>query len=67
MAKDRVHSTQEDKLIREAQADVNTEEHSRDDLSINDSRVFVKALINPRSVNDRLRDTVRRYRHVTGF
>ncbi|TIW91645.1 MAG: DUF1778 domain-containing protein [Mesorhizobium sp.] len=65
MTKDRVNSTQEDKLMREAQADVNTEEHSQPDLSVNDSSVFVEALINPRSINDRLRDTVRRYRHVT--
>ncbi|MCF6126154.1 DUF1778 domain-containing protein [Mesorhizobium sp. M7A.F.Ca.CA.001.07.2.1] len=66
MTKDRVNSTQEDKLMREERADVNTEGHSQLDLSVNDSRVFVEALINPRSVNDRLRDTVRRYRHVTG-
>ncbi|MER9601412.1 DUF1778 domain-containing protein [Mesorhizobium sp. M0243] len=66
MTKDRVNSTQEDKLMREVQADVNTEEHSPLDLSVNDSRVFVEALINPRSVNDRLRDTVRGYRHNTG-
>ncbi|RWN19949.1 MAG: DUF1778 domain-containing protein [Mesorhizobium sp.] len=46
---------------------MNTEGHSQLDLSVNDSRVFVEALINPRSVNDRLRDTVRCYRHVTGF
>ncbi|RWO66412.1 MAG: DUF1778 domain-containing protein [Mesorhizobium sp.] len=67
MTKDRVNSTQEDKLMREERADVNTEGHSQLDLSVNDSRVFVEALINPRSVNDRLRDTVRCYRHVTGF
>ncbi|RUW88259.1 DUF1778 domain-containing protein [Mesorhizobium sp. M7A.F.Ca.US.010.02.1.1] len=52
--------------MRETQTGVNTEEHSRFDLSVNDSRVFVEALINPRSVNDRLRDTVRGYRHNTG-
>jgi uncharacterized protein (DUF1778 family) len=67
MTKNRVNSTQAKKPMRETQADVNTEEHSRFDLSINDSRIFVEALINPRSVNDRLRDTVRRYRHVTGI
>jgi uncharacterized protein (DUF1778 family) len=67
MTKDRVNSTQHEKLMREAQADMNTEEHERLDLSPNDSRIFVEALINPRSVNDRLRDTVRRYREPTGI
>jgi uncharacterized protein (DUF1778 family) len=42
------------------------EEHQRLDLSIRDSRAFVDALINPQPVNDRLRDTVRRYRQATG-
>mgnify|MGYP001548582146 CR=1 FL=1 len=66
MTKDRVNSTQDEKLVREAQADMNTEEHGWLDLSPNDSRIFVEALTNPRSVNDRLRDTVRRYRDITG-
>jgi uncharacterized protein (DUF1778 family) len=42
------------------------EEHQRLDLSIHDSEAFVDALINPKPVNDRLRDTVRRYRQATG-
>ncbi|RWD93343.1 MAG: DUF1778 domain-containing protein [Mesorhizobium sp.] len=36
------------------------------DLSVNDCRVFVEALVNPRPVNDCLRDTVRRDREATG-
>jgi len=42
------------------------EEHQRLDLSVRDSQAFVEALINPQPVNDRLRDTVRGYRQVTG-
>jgi uncharacterized protein (DUF1778 family) len=42
------------------------EEHQSIDLSVRDSQAFVEALINPRPVNDRLRDTVRRYRQATG-
>lgn len=42
------------------------EEHQRLDLSLRDSETFVHALINPQPVNDRLRDTVRRYRQATG-
>lgn len=42
------------------------EEHQRIDLSLRDSQAFVEALLNPPPVNDRLRDTVRRYRQVTG-
>ncbi|WP_256890102.1 type II toxin-antitoxin system TacA family antitoxin [Acidomonas methanolica] len=42
------------------------EEHSQLALSVRDSEAFVDALINPRPVNDRLRDTVRRYRERTG-
>lgn len=42
------------------------EEHQRLDLSVRDSRAFVNALLNPTPVNDRLRDTVRRYRKITG-
>jgi uncharacterized protein (DUF1778 family) len=42
------------------------EEHQRLDLSLRDSQAFVEALINPVPVNDRLRDTVRRYREKTG-
>jgi hypothetical protein len=39
-----------------------TEERSRLALSIRDSRTYVHALLNLSPVNDRLRDTVRRYR-----
>ncbi|WP_137929872.1 type II toxin-antitoxin system TacA family antitoxin [Mesorhizobium comanense] len=43
------------------------EEHERLELSVRDSRAFVDALVNPKPVNDRLRDTVRRYRQATGI
>jgi uncharacterized protein (DUF1778 family) len=42
------------------------EEHQQLELSVRDSEAFVKALLNPRPVNARLRDTVRRYRAATG-
>ncbi|GAA3102594.1 hypothetical protein GCM10010520_54670 [Rhizobium viscosum] len=42
------------------------QEHQRLDLSVRDSQTFVEALVNPPSVNDRLRETVRRYRQATG-
>lgn len=42
------------------------EEYQRLDLSVRDSQAFVQALINPKPVNDRLRETVRRYRETTG-
>jgi uncharacterized protein (DUF1778 family) len=42
------------------------EEHQRIELSVRDSQAFVEALLKPRPVNDRLRDTVRRYRQATG-
>ncbi|WP_029009167.1 DUF1778 domain-containing protein [Azospirillum halopraeferens] len=42
------------------------EDHRRLDLSVRDARAFVDALLNPQPVNDRLRDTVRRYRDATG-
>ena len=41
------------------------EEHQRIELSVRDSQAFVEALIRPQPVNDRLRDTVRRYRRAT--
>jgi uncharacterized protein (DUF1778 family) len=40
--------------------------HQQLELSVRDSQAFVEALLNPAPVNDRLRDTVRRYREVTG-
>jgi uncharacterized protein (DUF1778 family) len=42
------------------------EEHNRLALSVRDSEAFVDALLNPKPVNDRLRDTVRRYRERAG-
>jgi uncharacterized protein (DUF1778 family) len=42
------------------------EEHQQLALSVRDSEAFVDALLNPRPVNDRLRDTVRRYRERAG-
>jgi len=42
------------------------EEHSQLSLSVRDSETFVAALLNPAPVNDRLRDTVRRYREKAG-
>jgi uncharacterized protein (DUF1778 family) len=41
------------------------EEHQQLELSVRDSEAFVEALLNPRPVNDRLRDTMRRYRAAT--
>ena len=42
------------------------EEHNQIALSVRDSEAFVDALLNPKPVNDRLRDTVRRYRERAG-
>jgi uncharacterized protein (DUF1778 family) len=42
------------------------EDHQRLALSVRDSQNFVEALLNPQPVNDRLRETVRRYRDATG-
>lgn len=42
------------------------EEHRQIELSVRDSEVFVDALLNPRPVNGRLQETVRRYRDATG-
>jgi len=42
------------------------ERHYQLSLSLRDSELFVDALLNPRPVNDRLRDTVRRYRERAG-
>lgn len=42
------------------------EEHQQLELSVRDSQAFVDALLNPQPVNERLRDTVRRYREATG-
>jgi len=43
------------------------EEHNQLTLSVRDSEAFVDALLNGTPVNDRLRDTVRRYRERTGI
>jgi uncharacterized protein (DUF1778 family) len=43
------------------------EEHSQLTLSVRDSEAFVDALLNPKPVNDRLRDTVHRHRERAGI
>jgi uncharacterized protein (DUF1778 family) len=43
------------------------EQHQQLELSVRDSQAFVDALLNPKRVNDRLRDTVCRYREITGI
>jgi uncharacterized protein (DUF1778 family) len=40
-------------------------EHEQIELSVRDSAAFVEALLNPKQVNSRLRQTVRRYREMT--
>lgn len=42
------------------------EEHQHLALSVRDSQAFIDALAEPQPVNDRLRETVRRYREKTG-
>ena len=42
------------------------EDYQNITLSIRDSEAFASALLSPRPVNDRLRDTVSRYRHAAG-
>ena len=42
------------------------EEHQQLELSVRDSQAFVEALLRPRPVNARLRQTIRRYRQLTG-
>jgi len=42
------------------------EDHQHLELSVRDSQAFVQALVDPQPVNERLRDTVRRYRERTG-
>ena len=42
------------------------EEYHQLTLSVRDSEAFVSALLKAEPVNDRLRDTVRRYRERTG-
>ena len=43
------------------------EEQQRLALSVRDSEAFVAALLDPEPVNERLRDTVRRYREKSGM
>jgi len=42
------------------------EAHRQLGLSVRDTRAFVEAMLNPKPVSDRLRETVRRYRRATG-
>ncbi|MDL2408641.1 DUF1778 domain-containing protein [Rhizobium calliandrae] len=42
------------------------EEYQHLEFSVRDSQAFVEALIDPRPINERLHDTVRRYREKTG-
>ncbi len=42
------------------------EEHNQLALSVRDSEAFVDALLNPKPVDVRVRDTVRRYRERAG-
>ena len=42
------------------------EEYHQIALSVRDSEAFVDAMMNPEAVNDRLRDTVSRYRAKAG-
>jgi uncharacterized protein (DUF1778 family) len=46
--------------------ELSTEDRRHLYLTDNDRRVLVEALINPKPINDRLRDTVRRYSEATG-
>jgi uncharacterized protein (DUF1778 family) len=41
------------------------EEHQQLELTVRDSHAFVEALLKPKPVNARLRETVRRYRAIT--
>jgi len=42
------------------------ESHGTIVLSARDSAVFADAFVNPKPVNDRLRETIRMYREATG-
>jgi uncharacterized protein (DUF1778 family) len=42
------------------------EDHQQLELSVRDSQTFVEALLKPKPINGRLRETVRRYREITG-
>lgn len=43
------------------------EEHHQFHLSVRDSQAFVDALLTPQPTNERLRETVRRYRDAMGL
>jgi uncharacterized protein (DUF1778 family) len=43
------------------------EDYQRLELSMKDSEAFIDALLSPKPVNERLRDTVRRYREAAGL
>jgi len=43
------------------------EDHHWLELSVRDGQAFVAALLAPQPVNERLRETIRRYRDVTGL
>ena len=43
------------------------EEHTRIELSVNNSLAFAEALLNPEPLSERLRETARRYRRATGI
>ncbi len=42
------------------------EAHEQSTLSVRDRQAFVDALLNPQQVNERLKETVGRYREATG-
>ena len=42
------------------------EEHQQLELLVRDGEALVEALLNPKPANDRLRETVARYREATG-
>ncbi|WP_372019442.1 hypothetical protein [Tistrella mobilis] len=46
--------------------DSSADEERRIDLSVRDSEAFVRALTDPQPLEDRLSDTIRRYRRRTG-
>ena len=50
----------------QAAAEKAIDDHQRITLSIRDAEAFVEALVNPKPVNDRLRETIERYRRATG-
>ncbi len=43
------------------------EDHQRLTLSLRDRQAFVEALVDPKPVNDRLKETIHLYRQTTGL